>query len=138
MGQRSVKRRDLNCGKGKQASSGGVEVDKEGEMSSGEVDTLITFGQMALEQGWYDKAREYFQQAIVLNAHSEEAWLQLAKLADEREQALACLDKVLSINPENVEARRRIDRLRRQTDPHELRAMLQIAMETGDKALPEK
>jgi S1-C subfamily serine protease/Tfp pilus assembly protein PilF len=102
-------------------------------MASEDVDKLITFGQMALEQGWYEQAREYFEQAVALNAHSEEAWLQLAKLADEREQALACLDKVLSINPENVEARRRIDRLRRQTDPHELRAMLQIAMETGDK-----
>lgn len=30
---------------------------------SSEVEKLITFGQMALEQGWYDKAREYFEQA---------------------------------------------------------------------------
>ena len=102
-------------------------------MATEQVDKLITFGQMALEQGWYDQAREHFEQAVALNAHSEEAWLQLAKLTDEREETLTCLDKVLSINPGNVEARRMIDRLRRQTDPDELRAMLQIAMETGNK-----
>jgi tetratricopeptide (TPR) repeat protein len=38
-----------------------------------DVDKLITFGQMALEQGWYDKAREYFQQALELNPASFEA-----------------------------------------------------------------
>ena len=115
------------------AGAGVVEGEKGGEMIPEQVDKLITFGQMALEQGWYDQAREYFEQAVALNAHSEEAWLQLAKLADEREQVLACLDKVVSINPGNVEARGMIDRLRRQTDPDELRAMLQIAIEIGDK-----
>ena len=33
-----------------------------------DVDKLITFGKMALEQGWYDKAREYFEQALALDA----------------------------------------------------------------------
>jgi hypothetical protein len=32
-----------------------------------DVGKLITYGQMALEQGWYDKAREYFEQAIALD-----------------------------------------------------------------------
>jgi tetratricopeptide (TPR) repeat protein len=41
--------------------------------TSTDVDKLITFGQMALEQGWYDKAREYFQQALELNPASFEA-----------------------------------------------------------------
>jgi hypothetical protein len=37
------------------------------------VDKLITYGQMALEQGWYDQAREYFEQALDLDASSQEA-----------------------------------------------------------------
>ena len=37
------------------------------------VDKLITFGQMALEQGWYDQAREYFEQALDLDASNQEA-----------------------------------------------------------------
>ena len=98
-----------------------------------DVDKLITFGQMALEQGWYAKAREYFEQAIALDAYNEEAWFQLAKLADEREEALNCLDRVLFINPQNVEARRMIERFRRERGPGELQAMLQFAIEIGDK-----
>jgi len=42
-------------------------------MTQEQVDKLISFGQMALEQGWYDKAREYFQQALELNPASFEA-----------------------------------------------------------------
>jgi hypothetical protein len=37
------------------------------------VDKLITFGQMALEQGWYDQARDYFEQALALDASNREA-----------------------------------------------------------------
>ena len=42
-------------------------------MSSDNVDKLIAFGQMALEQGWYDQAREYFEQALELDAANREA-----------------------------------------------------------------
>lgn len=37
------------------------------------VDKLISFGQMALEQGWYDQAREYFERALDLDASNQEA-----------------------------------------------------------------
>ena len=37
------------------------------------VDKLITFGQMALERGWYDQAREYFEQALDLAPSNREA-----------------------------------------------------------------
>jgi hypothetical protein len=43
------------------------------------VDKLITFGQMALEQGWYDQAREYFEQALGLDASNREAMKGLAR-----------------------------------------------------------
>ena len=37
------------------------------------VDKLISFGQMALEQGWYDQAREYFEQALDLDASNQDS-----------------------------------------------------------------
>ncbi len=43
------------------------------------VEKLITFGKMALEQGWYDKARQYFQQALALDASNREAMKGLAR-----------------------------------------------------------
>jgi tetratricopeptide (TPR) repeat protein len=49
-------------------------------MTSEQVDKLITFGQMALEQGWYDQAREYFEQALALDASNREAMKGLARI----------------------------------------------------------
>jgi uncharacterized protein HemY len=45
-----------------------------------DLDKLITFGQMALEQGWYDQAREYFEQALALDATNQEAIGGLARV----------------------------------------------------------
>jgi len=44
-----------------------------------DIDKLITFGQMALEQGWHDQAREYFEQALALDASNREAMKGLAR-----------------------------------------------------------
>jgi len=44
-----------------------------------DVDKLISFGQMALEQGWRDKAREYFEQAMALDPSNREAMKGLAR-----------------------------------------------------------
>jgi restriction endonuclease Mrr len=42
-------------------------------MASEDVDKLITFGQMALEQGWYEQARAYFDRALELAPLNREA-----------------------------------------------------------------
>jgi hypothetical protein len=48
-------------------------------MTPEQVDRLITFGQMALEQGWYDQARKYFEQALAFDADNREAMKGLAR-----------------------------------------------------------
>jgi len=48
-------------------------------MTSEKVDKLLAFGKMALEQGWYDKAREYFDQALDLAPLNREAIEGLAR-----------------------------------------------------------
>jgi len=45
-----------------------------------DVDKLITFGQMALEQGWHDQAREHFERALALDASNREAMKGLARV----------------------------------------------------------
>jgi len=44
-----------------------------------DVDKLISFGQMAFEQGWYDQARDYFEQALELAPSNREAMKGLAR-----------------------------------------------------------
>ncbi len=54
-------------------------VKQEAKMTPEQVNKLITFGQMALEQGWHSKAREYFEQTIALDASNQEAMEGLAR-----------------------------------------------------------
>ena len=49
-------------------------------MTPEQVDKLITFGKMALEQGWCDQARERFEQALALDASNREAMKGLAQI----------------------------------------------------------
>jgi uncharacterized protein HemY len=58
-----------------------------------DTDRLITFGQMALEQGWYDQAREHFEQALALDAANREAMKGLARANEilSRREAIAVI-----------------------------------------------
>ena len=73
------------------------------------VDKLITFGKMALEQGWCDQAREYFEQALDLDASNREAMKGLARVNEilSREEAAAT-------EPTPVEPPRRVVRKRQR------------------------
>ena len=64
------------------AGAGVVEGEKGGKMTPEQVDKLITFGQMALEQGWYDQARDYFEQALALDPSNREAMKGLARVSE--------------------------------------------------------
>ncbi|MFQ6059641.1 MAG: tetratricopeptide repeat protein, partial [Anaerolineae bacterium] len=48
--------------------------------TSTDIDKLIAFGQMALEQGWYDQAREHFEEALALDPSNLEAMKGLARV----------------------------------------------------------
>jgi len=56
-----------------------AEGEKGTKMTPEQVDKVITFGQMALEQGWYDQAREHFERALALDASNREAMKGLAR-----------------------------------------------------------
>jgi len=58
-------------------------------MAPEQTDKLISFGQMALEQGWYDQAREYFEQALELDASNREAIKGLAQIDEILREAAA-------------------------------------------------
>ena len=80
-------------------------------MATEQVDKLITFGKMAIEQGWYDQAREYFEQALALDASNREAMKGLARVNEilGRKAAMA----VEPIQAEPVKPPRKVERKRR-------------------------
>ena len=51
-----------------------------GSNANTDVDKLMSFGKMALEQGWYDRARECFEQALALDTSNREAMKGLARV----------------------------------------------------------
>ena len=87
-----------------------VEGEKGGKMTPEQVDKLITFGQMALEQGWYDQARDYFEQALALDASNREAIKGLARVNEILTRKAATAVKPIQVEP--VKPPRKVERER--------------------------
>lgn len=65
---------------------------------------LIQEGIAAYEAGDIDKARDLLAAGLQDNPHSEIGWLTLAKTQTDRAARRASLERVLEINPDNIEA----------------------------------
>jgi hypothetical protein len=85
-----------------------VAVDPETELT---VPQLVERGARALRAGRPEIAIEILRRAVVLDDQYEWGWLWLSAVVPEREQ-IACLEKVLEINPHNQRAQAGIKALR--------------------------
>ena len=83
-------------------------------MAPEQADKLITFGQMALEQGWYDQAREYFKQALALDASNREAMKGLARANEILSRKAAAAAKPIEEAVRRVEPKHRIPEKKRE------------------------
>lgn len=72
--------------------------------------TFIQRGVDAKESGQLDFAKQCFLQAIVHDSQSELAWLWLASVSDSSEEKISHLNRVLSINPENEDAEKSLNK----------------------------
>ena len=61
---------------------------------------------LAARRGDRRRARALLRQVLAREPRNEMAWLLLAHVAQSRQQALRCLERVLAINPDNSTARR--------------------------------
>lgn len=73
---------------------------------------LLQKGQAAARVGLRDQAREYLHQAVQLSPESVDAWLALAGVEDDPAEKIACFERVLELDPANVEARLGLELLR--------------------------
>ncbi len=77
---------------------------------------LVQRGQAAARVGHRDEARGYLRRAVQLAPENVEAWLALAGVEDDLAEKVTCFETVLSLEPDNVEARLGLEMLQRKLD----------------------
>lgn len=75
------------------------------DYDSVQVSEWLRDGIAAARAGRRDVARELLMQVIDANEKSEQAWLWLSGVVDADEDRLICLENVLTLNPDNVQAK---------------------------------
>jgi tetratricopeptide (TPR) repeat protein len=89
---------------------------------------LIQRGQTAARVGRRDEARDYLWRAVEMAPESIEAWLALAGVEDDPSAKVACFQRVLALEPDNVEAGLGLEMLQPEAMPAS-----ETATETGDE-----
>ena len=74
---------------------------------------LLQAAQQALQRGERIHARKLARAAILQNPRDEQAWLLMARVVDQPDQVIDCLDHALKLNPENQSTARALRALRR-------------------------
>lgn len=70
-----------------------------------QVSEWLRDGIAAAKAGRRDDARELLMRVVEANERSEQGWLWLSSVVDTDEDRLICLENVLTLNPDNVQAR---------------------------------
>jgi tetratricopeptide (TPR) repeat protein len=70
-----------------------------------QVSEWLRNGVTAAKAGRRAEARELLMRVIEADEHNEQAWLWLSGVVDTDEDRLICLENVLTLNPDNVQAR---------------------------------
>jgi hypothetical protein len=86
-----------------------VAVDPETKQT---VPDLVQWGARMIKQGRTDLARRILRRAVGLDERYEQGWLWLSAVVDDEEK-IACLERVLALNPHNDRAAAGLESLRR-------------------------
>jgi hypothetical protein len=79
------------------------------------VPELVQWGARAVKQGRADLARQILRRAVSLDERYEPGWLWLSAVVDD-EAKIACLEKVLALNPDNEHAAAGLEVLRSKSE----------------------
>lgn len=91
--------------------------------------TLVQRGIEAMKDDRQAFARQCFEQAIDHEAENETAWLWMAAIADSDEEKTAYFEKVLSINPDNQDAKVSLETIQSQKTQQMFQNALEAAFE---------
>jgi hypothetical protein len=73
---------------------------------------VLQAGITAARAGQRSEARALLKEALQANPHSEQGWLWMSAVVESDAERRVCLERVLSINPQNQTARAGLDKLR--------------------------
>lgn len=83
-------------------------------MTEQDVQTLLEGGITAARVGDIEMARQYLEDVLALDENNEEAWLWLASISEELTEKQAHFQRVLSINPQNEQAKAGLEWVRKK------------------------
>lgn len=86
---------------------------------------LVQRGQAAARVGNQAEARDLLRRAVALAPDNAEAWLALAGVEDDTAAKIGCLEKVLALDPKNVEASLGLEMLQSRNQPAPAPALAQ-------------
>jgi hypothetical protein len=78
---------------------------------------LMRLGQVAHAQGDNRSAHEYWQKAAMIEPDNEQVWTALMWVLNDDEDRKVCLKNILTINPNNMQAKQMLDNLIGDTQP---------------------
>src|SRR5574341_2396784 len=67
-------------------------------------DDFLQLGIEAIKAGRLDEGRRYLAQSLKLDPNSENAWIWMSGVVDDRQHRIDCLQRALAINPHNETA----------------------------------
>jgi len=86
-------------------------------MSSSNVDAMVREAKRAIRAGNKSEAQALLLRATELDQSHEQAWMWLSAVVESIEDQMICLENVLQINPQNTDAKRGLDMLRKKAPP---------------------
>ncbi len=83
-------------------------------MAESQIDQWLQQGIAAARAGRREQAQRLLMQVVEADEQSETAWLWLSSVVETDQDRLICLENVLTLNPDNAQARAGLDWLRQQ------------------------
>ena len=80
-------------------------------------DTTLDQAVAALKAGNKAEARRLLEGALAADRHSERAWFRMSGVVDTDSERIACLERVVALNPRSRRARKRLEQLGRTPPP---------------------
>ena len=75
-----------------------------------DVSQLLRLGRIAAHEGDRASAHKMLQQAAMLSPTSEQVWLELLQVVETDADRYICLQNIVSINPNNIQAKQQLER----------------------------